>query len=480
MKGRIVLTVLVFWLSACTVGPNYVAPHKSIKAQRWAAHSKAENLPLHTGQADTQWWKNFNDPLLTDYIAIASTNNLDLRISQQRLLKARALRESIHGQSGPSVIANSSVTNEHVSKNGRILGSLPANTFPEVALIPLTRTVYNPGFDAAWELDVFGQLQRRDQEQAANTQAALANVADTLRQIRAELARSYFDLRANQQRAVILSKTIALQQEALRLTKQQQQEGAVNQSSLELLQSQLQTTKAQMPALQAQNWALAVQIGILLGQEASDVWPQLSKPQALAAIPKNIAVGLPSDLLRRRPDIARAERGIAAATAQVGVNVADLYPKFNLVANSALESLSLNTLWRSQSATWVIGPFMQWSIFQSGRIRANIRMSKAALQEAVLDYKKTVLAALGEAETALNGFINAQRSSRMSQAALRANQRNQSLAQQRFTEGEDDKLSLINTKQAYLNAQTNAVNASHSTLIQLVRVYKAVGGEWSS
>lgn len=480
MKQLIVLGVLLGFLASCAMGPNYVVPSQVLQAKRWASPNKSR-AGLLTRQADRRWWNRFNDPLLSKYIRLASERNLDVQISLQRLLQSRALRASVHAQGGPRITGNVAVTSEHVSRNGRILGSFrDPNRLLKITDIPLTREVYNPGFDAVWELDVFGQLKRQDEEQSAKTQAAVAEVGDSLRQIRAELARSYFDLRANQQRAAIVSHTIALQKEALQLVNEQTTAGAVNQGRLEVMQSQLQTFKAQLPALQAQNWAIAVQIAILLGQEPGNVWPQLVAPKPLASIPQNIAVGMPSDLLRRRPDIAKAERDIAAATAQVGVNVADLYPKFNLVANAALESLSPNTLWRSQSVTSLLGPFMQWSIFQSGRIRANISRSEAALQASILQYKKTILAALGETETALNGFIHAQRSSLASQAALRANQRNEQLAQQRFKEGEDNKLAFINAKQARLSAQSAVVDARHHALIQLVHLYKAVGGEWSN
>ena len=472
-RGILIITTL---LSACTVGPDYSPPAPNLHTQRWAAVPEKATQGLRFRCADTKWWQSFHDPLLNQYIDLATNHNLDIGISQQRLLQARALRNAVHAEGGPQIDGTGSVTSEHISQYGRILGLFPNN--PIFQNIPLTRKVYEPGFDASWELDIFGQRTRKNQRSSADEQAAIADVGDTVRQIRAELARNYFDLRANQQRTAILQRNIALQEKTLALTRQRLKAGSDNQLSVELSKSQLQNSKAQLPSLQARSWALAAQIALLLGQEPMDVWPELSKVKPLPTVPSKIAVGLPSDLLRRRPDIAKAERMIAAATAEIGVAVADLYPKFNLTADVALESLYLNTLWRSKSSIWTIGPFMQWALFHSGQIHANIHRREAEQGEAVLQYQKTVLNALREAETALDGFQRAQQSSSAFSKAVKANQRTVRLSNQRYTEGEDNILTLIQVQQDLLTVETSEIDAKQNTLVQLVSLYKAVGGEW--
>ncbi|WP_367606643.1 efflux transporter outer membrane subunit [Legionella sp. W05-934-2] len=461
-------------LTACAVGPNYRAPVTSLEKYHWSTHSNQ----MVTAFVERQWWQQLADPQLSKYVEAIAFENLDVAIACKRLLQARSLQMMDYARGGPKVIGKASVTNEEISRTGRILGLFANANNPLFNNIALNRKVYQPGFDASWEIDVFGQNFRRNQQRSAQTAAASFTVDDTIRLIRAEIARSYIQLRATQKKIDITQKNIALQKQTLTITRQRLEAGSTNELDVALTDSQLKETEALLPRFQGEAFHQASLIAILMGKAPGQMAKQLLNTYSMPKIPKKVAVGVPSDLLRRRPDIIAAERNIAATTAAIGVAVADLYPKFNLVANYSLESIALKTLWNRNSSVWTLGPFMQWSLFQSGQVHANINLSQAQQEEAVLQYKKTVLSALQEAESSIQQLKQSQQTTYQYLNAVAANQHAVKLARQRYREGEDDILSVIQSQQGLLRSELNAIDAQAASLIQLVSVYKAVGGGW--
>lgn len=465
--GTLLITLL---LIACTVGPDYHPPQSPIAQKKWSTPT-AENDAL-----ERHWWHQLDDKHLNELMDSIAQSNLELAIARQRLIQARALQQADYAKSGPHLNGKLSVTNDQISQNGRILGLFPNN--PLFQQIPLNQKVYQPGFDVSWELDVFGQNFRRNQQRNAQTTIACVTVYDTLRLLRAETARAYIQLRTAQKHIRILQNNIQLQNQTLVITRQRLNAGTNNKLDLALAKSQVKTTKAQLPQLQARVFQFASQIAVLLGHPPKHLFKQLMPGKALPKTPNKIAVGMPSDLLRRRPDIVAAERSIAAATAALGVAVADLYPKFNLVANASLESLSIEKLLQTNSSTWTLGPFIQWSLFQSGQIRANIHHKQSLQQEAFLNYEKTVLNALQEAETAIQQFKRSTQTRNAYQKAVSEHRAALALARQRYRAGEDDALAVIQSQTGLLQAEKNSVDAQSENLIQLIGVYKAVGGGW--
>lgn len=461
-------------LTACAVGPNYHAPVTSFEKYHWSTRSKQ----LVTEFVERKWWQQLADPQLSKYVDAIAFDNLDVAIACKRLAQARSLQMIDYARSGPKIIGKASVTNEQISRTGRILGLFSNANNPFFNNIPLNRKVYQPGFDASWELDIFGQNYRRNQQRAAQTTVAAFTVEDTIRQLRAEIARAYIELRTIQKKIDITQKNIALQKKSLAISNQRLSAGSTNALDVALTDSQLKDTEALLPRFRGEAFYYASQIAILMGKTPGQMSKQLLDTYSMPKIPEKVAVGVPSDLLRRRPDIIAAERNIQATTAAIGVAVADLYPKFNLVANYSLESLALKTLWNKNSSVWTLGPFMQWSIFQSGQIRANINLTQAQQEEAVIQYKKTVLSALQEAESSIQRFKQAQSTTYKYQKSVIANQHAVNLAKQRYREGEDDVVSVIQSQQGMLRSELNAIDAQASSLIQLVSVYKAVGGGW--
>lgn len=470
---RVVWLLICLLLTSCAVGPNYHAPKAKLSNYHWSTHSNQ----IATGAIEKKWWEKLADPQLSKYVQSIESENLDVAIAYTRLAQARAIQQIDYAQGGPHIAAKASVTNEEISKNGRTLGLFPNN--PLFQNVYLNRKVYNPGFDASWEVDVFGQIFRQNQERAAQTTVAALTADNTVRQLRAELARAYVLLRSTQKKISITKKNVDLQKKTLALGENRLEAGSSNELNVALTKSQLKSTEALLPRMQGEAFQYASQIAVLLGKTPAQMEKQLLNSYSMPSIPKRVGVGVPSDLLRRRPDVVAAERNIAATTAAIGVAVADLYPKFNLVADYSLESLTLNKLWRSDSSVWVLGPFVKWSIFQSGQIRANINLKQAQQEEAILQYQKTVLTALQEAETSIRKLITSQETAYSYKLAVSAEEHAVELARQRYEEGEDDVLAAIVAQQGLLRTDILAIDAQAASLIQLISVYKAVGGGWA-
>jgi outer membrane protein, multidrug efflux system len=479
-------------LSACTVGPRYKTPEIPTPKAYHSLPSGRDDAPMSQPQTGTpdlsQWWTQFHDPQLESLIARALSANLDLQTAASRIRQARE-QELIAGAGLlPGVSASGVGARIHSNSNplaalsggsqsGGAGGQSGSSSSGDSST---TLKLYAVGFDATWEADVFGGTRRGIEAAQANTEAAVWQFRDGQVSLSAEVANTYMTLRSAQSRIAIVRESTQHQRELLDLAAARAHAGFVTELDVNQQRSQLSATSAQLPQLEAQERASVHALGVLLGFGPDAVAKELEAAAAVPSVPTSLPVGLPSDLLRRRPDVRRAERQLAAATAEVGVAVADLYPKFNLLAAVDVVSNSLGTLFQSRSLTDAEGGMISWPLFQGGRLRANVRVTKEQETQAYLAYRNSVLSALQDAEDALTRYDAEQRrliSLWESQAAANSSLH---IAEEQYRAGLVTFINVLTASATLLNAQDQVAQSQQTLAQDLVSLYKALGGGWNA
>ncbi|NYT41493.1 efflux transporter outer membrane subunit [Sphingomonas sp. R-74633] len=450
--------------SACTVGPDYHAP-ETRAAPDWIETGTP-------GQVDLTWWDRFGDPQLSSLVQRAVASSPDLKEAEGRLAEARANREAIAGGRLPTVTAKGSATENILSKNGQLpIGNIPgfARDFP----------LYDLGFDASWEIDLWGRRTRQMQGATARVESATYARRDVMLTLIAEVVRSYMDLRAAQADGATAEAQATSNAELARLTQLRFNAGEASRLELDRADASAKASAAAVPNARAQASAAAYRIATLVGVPPEQVVPELQAPAPLPASPDAILVGLRSELLERRPDVRRAERDLAAATADVGVATADLFPRFSLLGSLGQQARKPGDLVSGDSFRLQIGPSFSWPIFQGGTIRAQIRASDARADQAAARYEKAVVGALSDSEVAINRFLNAGAAADDAAASLQREQNAFALAQKRADRGEDDRLTLERARQSLLSARQRDQQARAAKAQAATALYKALGGGWS-
>jgi len=464
--ARLLGGVALALAGGCAVGPNYRAPEAAAPAQ-WAT-------PLAAGEsADPArldaWWRAFNDPQLDGFIGAATHANLPLQVAEARVREARAEQALVAGARGPTLATTASYTRNRFS----------ANAFPPLpAGVPLDYNLYSVGFDAAWEIDIFGGTRRAVEAATAEVGAAEYARRDLLVSLLAEVARNYIDARAYQQRLAITREHIAVEQDIVNLTRSRFESGLSGELDLDEATALLASTQAEIPALQTGFDRAVHHLAILSGQVPGALLEQLSAVKAIPLTPPMIPVGLPSDLLRRRPDVQRSERELAASTARIGVATAELFPKFSLTGAAGLASLAAGTFPDASSREWSAGPIMQWNLFEAGRLRANVRVQSEREQQALATYQQSVLVALEDVENALSAYAKEQSRRGSLKQSVDANQQALELSRQLYQSGLADFLRVLDAERALYASQAALIVSDQSVSVDLVQLYKALGGGW--
>jgi outer membrane protein, multidrug efflux system len=453
-------------LAGCAVGPDYHPPKANVSAQ-WAS-------PLVDGETNSPsdlaaWWKNFNDTNLDSLVMIAVQSNITLHVAEARVREARAEQGVVAGSLWPSVGSSASYSRNRWGQNS--FPPLPPGT-------ALDYNAYNAGFDAAWELDIFGGTRRAVEAANAEIGAAQFGQRDVLVSLLAEVARNYIGARAYQQRLVITRQNIQVQQEILDLTSNRFQNGLSSDLDVQQATALLTATEAQVPSLETGFDQSAYHLAVLLGQPPGALLDEMSDEKSIPLTPPIVPVGLPSDLLQRRPDVQHAERELAAATARIGVAKADLFPKFSLTGFAALESISANNWFDYASRAWSAGPTVQWELFEAGSIRANIRVQNARQEQALDSYQQTVLTALEDAENALTAYAEEQVRRESLAKSVRANERALELSTQLYKSGLADFLHVLDAERSLYASQDALVQSDQAVSVDLIQLYKALGGGW--
>lgn len=470
-RTRHFLVVLLGLLAGCTVGPGYHPPAVKTPAQ-WAS-------PLAGGETTNSgsavfWWKNFHDPELDSLMERAVQSNFDVQIATARVREARAQYRLAAADFSPRVDVSGSYERQRQSMNQPVLGSIPLP-----ANIPFENNVFQAGFDAAWEIDVFGGTRRATEAARAEIAAAEFGRRDTIVTLLGEVARNYVEARGSQRQLAIARDNIKAQQEILALTQDRYKHGVTSDLDVQQASTLLAITQAEVPTLESSLQTSLHHLGVLLGQPPGALLAELSASAPIPAAPPQVPVGLPSQLLQRRPDVQEAERQLAAATAQIGVATADLYPKFSLTGAYGYEGVSASDWFTGSSKFWSLGPTVQWNIFDAGRIRANIKIQNARQEQALANYEKTMLASFEDVENALVGYAKEEVRRRSLADAVKSSQESSHLADQLYSKGLADFVNVLDAERSLYQAQDQLVQSERDVIVNLIKLYKALGGGWN-
>jgi NodT family efflux transporter outer membrane factor (OMF) lipoprotein len=471
---RAVLVGAAF-LASCTVGPDYRRPSTSTPGQFAEAESKAR-LP------DAQlaaWWQRFGDPELDKLVNRAVAQNLDVQTAAARIREARA-REIVAGAtSKPRVDAQSSVTRQRISENAiPVPPGAGGNNGGSFGLPGAEFTTFRVGFDASWEIDLFGKARRSVEAARARTGEALWNRRDVQVSVAAEVADAYLTLRTLQQRTATAEAELARQQRFEKLVAARARGGLVTGQDLEQQRSERSIAAAALPGPRAQADAQIHALGVLTGNTPEALIAELSARAAVPPAPPEVPPGLPSDLLRRRPDIRAAERELAASTADIGVAVADLYPRFSLTAAPALVSTALATLLEWGSRSFSIGAALDWPLLNGGRTRGNIAVANARQEQALIAYRKSVLTALQDVEDALSRSDGDRRQLADLQDALATATRAEDIARTRYRGGLVTYSDVLQVQERRLKLEDQLTEIRGTLARDTVALFKALGGGW--
>jgi NodT family efflux transporter outer membrane factor (OMF) lipoprotein len=482
----------VLLLAGCTVGPNFETPEWLSPASWFARKAETIQRPPSLPVAepiDPDWWNLFHDPKLTALERRVAAENLDVQVATVRLAESRAQLGIVGAAQFPSLNANGSYTRQKASDVGvfasapNALGANGASGNTAGGLTSSTSgafDVYQVGFDASWEVDLWGRVRRSVESASASVEASAEFRRDTLISNLAELARDYIQLRGNQLLLQIAKDNVKTAQQNLQLTQQRATGGVTTDLDVANAAAQLRTTAAEIPRIEQQISEFINAISLLLGQPPNTLQAELIKAKPVPPIPPRIPVGLPSELARRRPDIRQAEAQLHAATADIGVAVANFYPSVKLSGSVGLQSLQPWQMFNLNAREFAAGPGVTIPIFEGGQLRATLYLRKAQQQEAAIFYQKTVLGAWHEVDNALTAYQTEQARRDQLAQAVTQNMRALALAQSRYQEGVADFLQVLTAQQNLLSSQQQLALATTNVSANLVAVYKALGGGWET
>jgi len=444
----------------CGVKRAYVAPVAAAPAA-WGEAAP----PVAQADELAAWWNAFDDPEMTSLVTRAVSGNLDVRTALSRVREARASARGAGGQVWPAVDASAS---------GRFSGTGSQAGFGG------TSQSYALGLDASWELDLFGGVRSAVEAAAATAEARAADLRDVLVSLTAEVARVYIDIRSLQRRLDLARANLALQEQTLDLTRLRAQAGLGTDLEVQQALSNVETTRAQMASLDAQATQNAHALSVLLGTPPSSLAAELAAPGAVPSAPITLAVGVPADTLRRRPDVRAAERQFAAQFAQVNAARADLYPTFRLAGSIGLESLSLANLLFPGAGFWSLGPSASTRLFNRRQLRENLVVQNERQAQAALAYETRVLGALQDVEDALTALAQEQVRRDHLTAAAGAAEQAADLSLQLYTAGLSDFRDVLDSQRSLLLLQDSLASSGAAVAMDLVRLYKALGGGWGA
>ena len=473
--GAVLLLSMMLGPSGCAVGPNFVKPEAKVK-ENWSEMGD----PRVTTQTavNNRWWSAFNDPTLDQLIQLAYQQNLPLQVAGLRIMEARArLGIAIGGQYPQQQKTFGSVTGVGLSQNA-------SNSFG----IDRNHWDYQLGFDAIWELDFWGKFRRDVEASHASLIASVADYDEALVSLTAEVARTYAVIRTFEVLIELTRENVKLQEEGLRIAESRFRNGVTTELDVTQARTLLESTRAAIPQLQTQLQQAQNALSTLLGQPTGAVQTLLNEHKGIPTAPVEVAVSVPVELLRRRPDIRSAELAAVAQCARIGFAKADLYPSFSLFGEIGFQTSSqggvqsgnaiFKNLLNGDSFFYSLGPQFQWPIFNYGRIKNNVRIQDARFQQLLVNYQNTVLKAAQEVEDTLTGFLKAQEATGFRQNSVSAAQRSVEIALTQYLEGAVDYQRVLDTQRALLQEQNTLALTRSSIATNLIALYKALGGGW--
>ena len=471
MSGRwsFLLAVIVPVVFGCSpVGPNYTKPDVAVPHQFGSLESG-----ISTGQEPAKsytmsWWTVLEDPMLNSLVERAIQGNPDMRIVIARVQQARALSMRADALLLPEGGFTGSYQRLRRSESG-------SSSITDAAR---ENDLFLAGFDASWEIDIVGGLRREIEAADADLAATEDTLRDTLVILQGEVARTYIECRGLQLRLEIARREVLTWQENVEVGEARLRAGLINELDVTRAKGELASAQARVPLLENILLTAVHRLGVLLGLEPVSLQAELHQSASLPSVPENLPTGLPSDLLRRRPDIRRAERELAAATARIGVSTADLFPRFSLTGSFGYQADSVDRLFRDSANFWSIGPTVRWPIINFKRILATIDALKAVREEVLALYEKNILRAFEEVENALVNLSREKRRAMSLVDSVRHNELAVALAKDRYRAGLASYLAVLDAEVASYTAQDQLAQTRQNQVLAFVALYKALGGGW--
>ena len=488
--------LLCFALSGCLVGPNFERPTSTTpdvfdRTQTVQAPSKAAE-----SEFNPDWWLLFNDPTLNALEQKLADANLDVAAASARLRQSRAEQRVAGAAEYPTLTGAASYNRERGSENGilSLLGVSPTETQTQsasgsapfgVAPLPGSKgspayNLYQFGFDASWEVDIWGRVRRSVEAASALTDASYEERNAVLLSARAELARDYIQLRDTQALLQIAHQNLEIARDATKLTQTRVREGVTTDLDVANASAQVATIESLIPTLESRSETTINAIGVLLAEQPGALRQMLAEAGDVPGLPNQVPIGFPSELVQRRPDIRKAEAQLHAATAAIGMAKADFYPRISLNGSAGFQSLQLSNLADWASGQFVVGPSITLPIFEGGRLKGTLQLREAQQQEAAIVYKHTVLQAWREVDDALIVYDAEQRRHDRLEEVVSLNLRALSIARQRYKAGAVDFLDVLNVQRQLLDAQSNLEQSKADAAANLITLCKVLGGGWES
>ena len=457
----------------CNVGPKFTPPQVTAPPQ-WSTEPADVASRTISAAADTAWWNSFHDAELSSLVTRLARQNLDLKSAAERVEQARAERQVARSAGLPSLNANASYTLTRQSKNGFISLVVPAPG------APLQYNFFADSLNASWDLDLFGRVRRTVEAAQANTEEAVEARRGLALAAASELAQDYVQLRGVQAREAIVRNTLQLADQNLSLVRDQVANGVSTTLDMANAEAQRATVAALLPGIENYKAALMNAMGLLLAQPPRALAPELAAAAPQPHTPPLVPVGLPGDLVRRRPDVRQAEAALHAATAETGVAVASFYPDISLAGDVGTEGLHVLDVFGLPSRFFDVGPNLTVPIFEGGRLRGTLHLRKSQQREAALAFQQTVLGAWREVDDALTAFAQTQQEQLEVETSVRQNQLALAAARQGYSEGAVDYLNVITVQAAALESQNSLVNIQTEINMRLIGLYQALGGGWET
>ncbi|HUN55710.1 MAG TPA: efflux transporter outer membrane subunit [Smithella sp.] len=467
---------IIVILGCPAVGPDYVRPDTTVY-KNWNTQIESNSHKKETPARNlASWWTALGDPMLSSFIDRAQKGNLDLKKAQASIREARARRGLAKAGFFPTLEASGGDTRSRGSEN---VGGMTTGNSNVVSGV-MTGDLYSFGFDASWELDIFGGARRKVEAAQATLEASQENMRDVLVTLLAEVAKNYVDVRTYQERIAIAEENLKTQEETYQLTVWRDEAGLSDALAVQQARYNLENTRSTIPALRTGLEEAMNSIAILLGEQPGKVHEELSKRESIPIAPPSVAAGVPADVIRRRPDIRKAERDLAAQTAQIGVATADLYPKFTLSGSIGLESISTGNLLSSGSRNYSFGPSITIPIFSGGSTLQNIEIQSALQEQYLIAYKTAILGALKDVENALTAYVQEQKRRQALIDAAAAAREAVRLARDEYQAGLIAFTDVLESERSLLTYEDNLASSEGGVTTNLISLYKALGGGWES
>ena len=461
--GRWVGLGLALCWAGCTVGPDYQAPVIEMPDQ-W--HQQLTEGFVTDESMPAQWWELFDDPILNELVQQTRQNNPDLQSAYWSLVQSRFARDYVSGEYYPSLDAAGSYRRTRGSDKG---------------LMPLPNNPYNMhsiGFDASWEPNVFGRFKRALESAQASYEAQVENYRDVLVSLSAETARNYMELRTVQAQFQYAMQNLESQQGTLDLAQARFKSEIAPRLDVEQARLNLTDTQSRIPSLRSAEKAAMNRLCVLTGNQPGELTERLAEVKPIPVPPQEISIQVPAELLRQRPDIRRAERELAAQTAQIGYATADLYPSFSLTGNIGFEAMAFDDVTKNGSQYYGFGPSFRWNIFDGDRIRNQIQIEESKTKQLYWQYRSSVLSALEEVENAMTGYIQERQRQQALQQSVEAAKKSVELVTTQYKNGLTDFQSVLVLQRSQFQQEDKLAQSEGQVVQNLIRIYKALGG-WS-